>query len=128
GWCYFLSTTNGFDHFKDLCDFAQNRPNWSVFHAPSTEAWWWTPQEISEAKATMSENVFAQEILAEFREIGVGKVYRQHGVHNQVQQNPFAVRGLELSPYLPIIVGLDFNVGLMCWELGQRSGSKIHYY
>lgn len=127
GWCYFLSTTNGFDHFKDLCDFADNRPNWSVFHSPSTEAWWWTPEEIAEARATMSEDVFAQEIMAEFREIGVGKVYKSHGIWNQKIENPLAVRGMEWSPYLPIIVGLDFNVGLMVWELGQRNGNRIHY-
>jgi hypothetical protein len=126
-WAYFLSTTNGFDHFKDLVDFAQGRPDWSIFHAPSTEAWWWTPKEIADAKATMSEDVFEQEIMAGFREIGVGKVYKSHGAHNQKVENPLAIRGYEWSPYLPIIVGLDFNVGLMVWELGQRKGSAIHY-
>lgn len=129
GWCYFLTTTNGFDHVKDLVDFAEQHPRlWSVFHAPSTEAWWWTEEEIAQARATMTDDVFAQEIMAEFREIGVGKVYKSHGKHNQVIQNPFAVRGFELSPYLPVTVGLDFNVGLMVWELGQRQGTRMHFF
>jgi len=128
GWCDFLSTSNGFDHFKDLYDFALSHPDeWSVFHAPSTEAPWWTQEEIESARATMSEDVFAQEILAEFREIGAGKAYKNHGIHNQRVENPFAVRGMEWNPYLPLIVGLDFNVGIMCWEIAQRQGSHIHF-
>lgn len=128
GWCDFLSTTNGFDHFKDLYDFALIHPDeWSVFHAPSTEAPWWTEEEITSAKTTMSEDVFAQEILAEFREIGAGKTYKNHGVHNQLAENPFAVRGYEWSPYLPIIVGLDFNVGICAWELGQVKAGDFYF-
>lgn len=128
GWCDFLSTTNGFDHFKDLNDFALSHPDeWAVFHAPSNEAPWWTPEEIESARSSMSEDVFAQEILAEFREIGVGKAYKNHGTHNQCIENPLTVRGLDWNPYLPLIVGLDFNVGLMVWELCQRKGSHIHF-
>lgn len=128
GWCDVLSTPNGFDHTKDLNDYALDHPEeWGVFHAPSTQAWWWTPQEIASAKAQMSEDEFAQEIGAEFREIGVGKVYKSHGTWNQDNQNPFTVTGLEWSPYLPIIVGLDFNVGLMAWELLQTRGNQFYF-
>lgn len=128
GWCDFLSTTNGFDHFKDLYDFAQDRPDeWATLHAPSTEAPWWTEEEIASARATMSEDVFAQEILAEFREIGVGKAYKNHGVWNQKTENPLAVRGYDWSPYLPIIVGMDFNVGLCVWVLGQMKANQFYW-
>lgn len=128
GWCDFLSTTNGFDHFKDLYDFATLSPeHWAVFHAPSTEAPWWTQQELNDAKSVMSEDEFAQEILAEFREMGAGKTYKNHGTHNQTTENPFAIRGQEWSPYLPIIVGLDFNVGLMAWELLQHRGQDFYF-
>lgn len=128
GWCDFYSTPNGFDHFYDIYQFAQSHPEeWSTFHAPSIEAFWWTPAEVESARATMSEEEFAQEILAEFREIGVGKAYTTHGLHNQRLDNPFSVRGYDWSPYLPIIVGVDFNVGLMVWELSQRKGNHIHF-
>jgi hypothetical protein len=128
GWCDFLSTTNGFDHFKDLYDAALLNPNeWATFQAPSTEAPWWTEEEIASARSAMSEDVFAQEILAEFREIGAGKTYKNHGVQNQLVANPFAVRGYEWSHYLPIIVGLDFNVGLCVWMLGQIRADEFYY-
>ncbi len=127
GWCDFLTTPNGFDHSKDLYDYALNNPNhWSVFHAPSTEAFWWTKEEIESNRSTMSEDVYAQEILAEFREIGVGKAYKNHGSYNQKIENPFAVRGYDYSPYLPIIVGLDFNTGLCVWEIMQHRAGVFH--
>jgi hypothetical protein len=75
----------------------------------------------------MSEDVFAQEILAEFREIGAGKTYKNHGIHNQLSENPFAVRGYDWSHYLPIVVGLDFNVGLCVWELGQVKSGEFYF-
>lgn len=127
GWCDFLTTANGFDHCKDLWDFAESNPEWSTFHAPSTEAPWWSESEILSAKATMSDDVFAQEIMAEFREIGTGKAYKNHGLHNQCINNPFATPGYEWCHFLPLIVGLDFNVGVMAWEIGQRRGNRFHF-
>lgn len=128
GWCDFLSTSNGFEHFYDLYQFAISNPEeWATFHAPSTEAFWWTSDELVSAKSTMSEDEFAQEILAEFREIGKGKVYISHGQWNHVVQNPFAVTGLKWCPYLPILVGLDFNVGHMSWILGQNRLDDFYF-
>lgn len=126
-WCDVLTTSNGFDHSYDLYNQALANPaEWGVVHAPSTEAWWWTPAEIASARASMSDDEFAQEIMAEFREMGVGKAYKNHSQANQIIQNPFS-ENHEWSPFLPIIVGLDFNVGLMCWELGQMKGPNFYY-
>lgn len=129
GWCDFYSTPNGFDHFYELSEFAQaHEGEWAFFQAPSTEAPWWTVQEVQSARASMSEDEFAQEILAEFRESGKGKVYLNHGLHNQRSDNPFVQSGpmVKWSPYLPIIVGLDFNVGLMCWSLLQARNGDFY--
>lgn len=127
GWCDFLSTTNGLEHFYDVWGEAEeNKKEWGTFHAPSTEAWWWTPEEIASARNTMTDDEFAQEIEAEFREFGKGKVYLKHGTHNQSTQNPLTVIGLKWNPFLPIIIGLDFNVGLMCWCLMQYRGGDFY--
>jgi hypothetical protein len=128
GWCDFYSTPNGFDHFKDIYDYALENPEeWGAFHAPSTEAPWWTPQEVASAKATMTEDEFAQEILADFREIGAGKAYKNHGAWNHAVQNPFAIRGHKWSPYIPIVVGIDFNVSLMAWQLCQYRAGDFYF-
>lgn len=129
GWADFYSTPNGFDHFYDLYQFALlHADEWGVFHAPSTEAWWWTPQEIASAKAQMSEAEFAQEILAEFRDLTQGKAYVNYGKHNELTQNPFAKAGELISPYLPICIGPDFNLNPMAWTLAQvRSGQSYFF-
>lgn len=129
GWAIFISTPNGFDWFYDMAEKAKadKSGRWSYMCAPSTANPLFTKAELDEAREEMSEDEFQQEHMAEFREMGTGKVYLSHGSHNQVRQNPFAVRGLKWSPYLPIVVGLDFNVGLMCWILGQFKGDTVYY-
>lgn len=128
GWCDFLSTPNGFDHFYDLYQFGLSHPEeWACFHAPSSEAPWWTKEEIESAQSTMSEAEFAQEILAEFRDLTRGKAYLSHGSHNWMTECPWAPGSL-YSPHLPIVVGMDFNVGLICWVLGQNRGNQWYFF
>lgn len=128
GWAMFPSTPRGFDGFYDLYSRAEaGEKDWEAFHSPSTCNPLFTQEEFEAAKREMGEAEFAQEILAEFRELGTGKVYVNHGSWNQKTQNPFAVAGYDWSPYLPIVVGLDFNVGLMCWELAQFKGRDAYF-
>jgi len=128
GWCDFFSTPAGYDWFYDLAEHAKlNSKEWGLFHAPSTEAWWWTPEEIASTKAEMSEPEFAQEILAEFRDLTAGRVYPSFGDHNRANGSPFAA-GKPFSPYLPIVLGADFNLSPMSWNLGQTASNKWHWF
>ena len=128
GWAAFASTPNGFDQFYDLFQQAETDPDWKALSAPSTCNPLFTQSEFEAARKQMSESEFAQEILAEFRDMMAGKAYRNHGSYNQTSVNPFARNGEKLSLYLPIVVGLDFNVNPMCWTLGQTNGHKIHFF
>lgn len=128
GWAEFYSTPNGFDWFYDLFEFAKTDPEWAAFQAPSTEAPWWTPDEIDSAKRSMSEAEFAQEILAEFRDLAQGKAYLNFGPHNKLSQNPFASLGESLNQFLPIHVGMDFNITPMAWTLSQKKHNKMHFF
>jgi hypothetical protein len=134
GWADILSTPNGYEHFYDLFNAAKLDPEWATFHAPSTVAPWWTPKEVESARNSMSEDQFAQEILAEFREMGAGKVYLGHGQHNWREICPFSLDGsandpnVLYAPFLPIVVGMDFNVNLICWELGQQRGNDWWWF
>lgn len=127
GWCDFYSTPNGFDWVYDLYQAANDNPEWARFHAPSTEAWWWTPDEIISAQREMSEPVFAQEILAEFRSLTTGRVYYGFGDHNKREDCPFAP-GKLWSPYHSIVLGLDFNVSPMSWCMGQHSYGQFWWF
>lgn len=128
GWCDFYSTPNGFDWFYDLEAEAMASPEeWDLFNAPSTEAWWWTPEEIASAKRTMSESEFAQEIMAEFRDIASGKAYISFNHNNLSLTNPFYKDG-PIHPMLGIVVGMDFNLSPMCWTLGQKRAEEFYWF
>lgn len=127
GWCDFYSTPNGFDWFYDLAKAAENDPEWDVICAPSTDAWWWDQAEIASAKRTMSEAQFAQEILAEFRDLISGRAYKNYGAHNKADHNPFWADGL-IHPYLPINIGLDFNLNPMAWCLSQKKIGDFFFF
>lgn len=129
GWADIYSTPNGFDHFYDLFESAKDSVEWGAFHAPSTEAWWWSPEEVLSAKHDMSEAEFAQEIMAEFRDMVSGRAYVSFGDHNITRLNPFRV---DLSPdphhVLPIIVAMDFNLSPMAWTLGQNRVDDFYWF
>jgi len=127
GWCDFYSTPNGFDWFFDLAESAKGSDEWELIKAPSTEAYWWTPEEIDSAKATMSEPEFEQEIMAEFRDLTSGKAYMLFGDHNKTDECPWAP-GKQFSPYDPIIVGMDFNLSPMAWSLGQLNADRWWWF
>lgn len=130
GWCDFLSTPNGFDHFFDLWQLAlqDTSGTWATFTAPSTEAFWWSKEEVEDSRRSMSLAMFRQEILAEFVNIFKGSVYSNHGEWNKKLWNPFAAPNETIARWLPIIVGLDFNVQPMAWELLQSKARQFYFF
>lgn len=127
GWADFYSTPNGYDWFYDIAMFAMDHPlDWTYVHAPSSEAPWWTKEELDSAKASMTESEYRQEILAEFLEYADLKVYLNHGLHNQLNQCPFYPG--QYHSALPIYVAMDFNINPMAWTLGQKKLEKAHFF
>lgn len=120
GWAAFVSTPAGFDAFYDLFQRGEKDSDWEVFHAPSTCNPLFTTAELESAKKEMSEAEFAQEILAEFRDLTSGKAYLNHGTHNH--------RVAPLNQYLPIVVAMDFNLNPMSWALGQARGEEFYFF
>jgi hypothetical protein len=128
GKAIFLSSCNGFDYFYDLFHKADTDADWESFHAPSTANPLFTQEELASARSEMSEEFFAQEIMAEFRDIGSGTCYVSFKVaRNVVSSNPFAEPGMLYSPHLPIVVGMDFNLNPMSWVLGQQNKNHMHW-
>lgn len=124
GHAVFASTPNGFDHFYDLACRAQadTTGKWSFMSAPSTANPLFTQEEFESAKRDMSEDMFAQEILAEFRNLHSGKAYIKYTSKNESNSSPIC-RNPTTNPlvdkYLPIVLGADFNVNPMSWVVGQ---------
>jgi hypothetical protein len=128
GWCAIVGTPAGFDMLYDLSQAAIAEPEyWDFFQSPSTCNPKFTQAEFEAAKKEMSEPVFAQEILAEFRDITSGKAYIAHTNKNQAKVNPFSFDGASLSPYLPLLIGCDFNVGSLAWVIGQERMGDFYF-
>lgn len=128
GWAAFVSTPAGFDYFYDLAEKARTEPGWEFFAAPSTCNPLFTEAEFNAAKSEMSEAFFAQEILAEFRDLHSGSAYVNFSEENLTEVHPFAPAGLPIQPYAPVIVALDFNLSPMAWTLGQKGGNRTHWF
>ena len=62
--CWFISTPNGKNHFKDLYEF--DDPDWKSFHFTSYDNPYLDKDEIDKARGKMSDEAFAQEFLGEF--------------------------------------------------------------
>jgi hypothetical protein len=141
GWADKLSTPNGYDHWHDDCEAVKaeiieacargETPESAYFEAPSTCAPWWTEQEIASAKRTMSADMFAQEILAEFRNLMIGQAFGCYSSANECMETPLSMNRLAgglLAPHFPIVVAPDFNVSPMAWPLMQHSGGRYYCF
>lgn len=70
---WFISTPNGFNHFKELAD--KQHKDYKYFHFTTYDNPHIDYQEIETAKAEMDEDSFAQEMMGEFRKM-VGLIYK----------------------------------------------------
>lgn len=127
GWCTFISTPNGFDAFYDLANKAQTDSDWEFYSAPSTANPLFTEEELRAARSSMSEAQFAQEILAEFRDLTSGRAYANFSPDNLSDTCPFYV-GKDWHPQLSVVLGADFNLSPMSWHLGQTRADQWWWF
>ena len=128
GWAAFVSTPQGFDQFYDLAQKAQLDPEWQFFTSPSTCNPLFTQEEFDNARKEMGEAEFAQEILAEFRDIHNGSAYVSFSEQNIKDHSPFLPRGITYTEHLPIVVGMDFNISPCAWVLGQERNGVFYFF
>lgn len=83
GGALFISTTNGFNHFYDLCNKELEDNNYKTFHFTSYDNPFLAVEEIEDMKKDMTEDRQAQEIYAEFRK-KEGLVYKEFNRGNHV--------------------------------------------
>jgi len=98
--CWFISTPNGLNHFKDLYDTEHH--DWKSFHYTTYDNPYLDPVEINEARTKMSEEQFAQEFLGEFMQMA-GIFFREFKRETHV-----------INPFIPtkgstIVGGLDWG-------------------
>ena len=113
GQALICSTPNGLNHFYDLFLQAQARPDCATFHFPTAKGGFVSERELDALRSTMDPKLYAQEVEARFEPSG-NRVYYAFSRETNMRE-------VELDNNLPLLVGVDFNVGQMSAVIAQKS-------
>lgn len=119
GEALFISTTNGFNHFYDLCNMELDPikgKGYKTFHFTSYDNPHLKPEEIEQMKLEMTEDRAAQEIYADFRK-KEGLVYKefnrsQHLTSDEPGDVMYTIGGVDFGfthPAAVIDIKKDYN-------------------
>lgn len=98
---WFISTPNGFNHFKDMAERSED--DWRYYHYTSYDNPFIDPLELDAARSEMDEDSFAQEFMGEFRKMS-GLIYKTFSREVHMVDLP------DIHDYT-IFRGLDFGFG-----------------
>lgn len=75
GWCLFIGTPKGQNHFKDLRDRAEDTPEWGLLEFRASETNLVPESELKAARAEMGEDKYQQEFECNFSAAVEGSYY-----------------------------------------------------
>jgi len=119
GPAWFITTPAGLNWFHDLWEAAEDQPDWSTHSYTTIQGGNVPAEEIEAAKRTLDDRTFRQEYLASFETL-TGRVYPDFDADNI--DDTIGDLGGE------ILLGCDFNVGVMAGVLGSRVGDTLHIW
>lgn len=124
GKALFISTPSGYNWFYDMyirCQDEKYRDSWESFQFTTIEGGNVTPEEIEEAKRTMSAKMFAQEYLASFETMSNRIYYNFDRDLNSCDMQDWY--GAEKTD---VHVGIDFNVNPMTATFWAMDKNRKH--
>ena len=119
GSAIFISTPAGYNHFHEWYEQAEEEPGWQTFSYNTIEGGNVPPEEVELARRTLDERTFKQEFLASFETFS-GRVFPEFSDEN-IDDSVHDMGG-------PILVGLDFNVGIMAGVICSKVGDTLHIW
>lgn len=121
GWCWLIGVPEGFNHYRDIAEYARTGKDtdWGFYTWHSADIL--PAAEIEAAKRTLDPRTFRQEYEATF-EGGTGRAYYAYdrAIHED--------GAIALNHRLPIILCADFNVSPCVWELLQTDNGKVRVF
>ena len=118
GWCWFIGVPEGYNHYKDIADYAKSGVDdeWGHYSWPSKEI---LPSvEIEAARRHLDEKTFRQEYEATFE----GRSSRVYYAYDMAVHYSSDVI---FDKSRPIFVCCDFNVDPCVWILCQSDGHRV---
>ena len=119
GHAIFISTPCGYNHFHEWYEQADTEPDWQTFSYNTIQGGNVPPEEVELARRTLDDRTFRQEFLASFETFS-GRVFPDFDEGN-VANDVADVGG-------PILVGLDFNVGIMAGVICSKVQDQLHIW
>jgi len=119
GRALFIGTPRGYNHFYELYQRAEGKPDWATFQFTTEQGGNVSPQELVSATHELDERTYKQEFQASFENLTAGRVYYAFDRDKNVGSQRY-------NPNLPFFWSLDFNINPMCSVIGQRDGDEVH--
>lgn len=123
GWAVFIGTPKGRNAFFETWELAQKEPNWFSLILRASETGVLNPEELDDARKTMTSDQFAQEYECSFNAAIAGAYY---GAELDALAAQKRIRSVPWEPTLPVHTGWDLglNDATVVW-FAQVAGNEV---
>jgi len=116
GWATFIGTPKGHNAFYDIYQEANRSPNWYVKTLRADESDLLDPDELADARRSMTPDQYEQEFLCSFEAAILGAYY---GQEMRVITDSNRITEVEYDPMFPVHTA---------WDLGYSDDTAIWWY
>jgi hypothetical protein len=113
GWCMFIGTPKGHNHFKELRDRAETDDGWGLLEFKASETGVVDQDELNAAKHEMGEDKYRQEFECSFDAAVEGSYYGQ------------VLNELEEKKHMQEIPREELSRTFTAWDLGMGDSTSI---
>ena len=126
GWCIFVGTPMGSNHFYDIYTMAKAEPSWYVEVFKASETGVVPLSELEAARQVMSEAEYAQEFECSFSASLVGAYY---GKEMQKCADEKRITAISYDPILPVYTFWDLGISdtTCIWFAQVLQGREIRW-
>ena len=123
GWATFIGTPKGKNHFFDIREQARQSPDWLYIELRASETGTLDPDELDDARRTMTDAQYRQEFECAFDVPALGAIYASE---YQAARDERRIGNVPYDPLLPVSTHWDLGIGdaTAIW-FAQRLGSEI---
>jgi hypothetical protein len=113
GWCLFIGTPKGHNHFKELRDRAETEADWGLLEFKASQTNVIAESELAAAKSEMGEDKYLQEFECSFNAAVEGSYYGS------------ILNDLEAKNHIQEIPRDDLCRTITAWDLGMGDSTAI---
>lgn len=113
GWCLFIGTPKGHNHFKELRDRAETEEGWGLLEFKASQTSVIAETELEAAKSEMGEDKYLQEFECSFNAAVEGSYYGS------------ILNDLEAKNHIQEIPRDDLCRTITAWDLGMGDSTAI---